>query len=64
MDHNTQSESTGRTAGKAVKKMIEAMEEKMAAGEHISAAPSSKAEAEHLQKVKRENANSSERTNG
>lgn len=41
--------------GMAVKGMIESAEEKMAAGEQISAAPGSTPEAEPLHQVKEEN---------
>lgn len=51
----------GKVGGHMVKSMIEEVEEKMAAGEHVSAAPSSQAEAELLDYVKQENRKSAER---
>lgn len=51
----------GQFGGHMVKGMIEEVEERMAAGEHVSAAPSSQAEAELLGQVKQENRKSAER---
>lgn len=50
-----------KTIGIAVKGMIEAVEKRMAAGEHVSAAPSNQAEAELLNHAKQENSESAER---
>lgn len=60
-DKSKNYEQIGKVGGHVVKSMIEEVEEKMAAGEHVSAAPSSPAEAELLNDVKRENRESAER---
>ena len=52
---------SGRIGGLAVKNMIEAVEEKMAHGETVSAAPASEAEAQLLQEVQQENQQSARR---
>lgn len=48
-------EHTGKTAGLVVKNMIQTVEEKMAAGEQVSAGPMSEADAKSLQNTREEN---------
>ena len=55
MNHNHDKESIGKVGGHVVKHMIEEVEEKMAVGKHVSAKPSSQAEAESLKNVREEN---------
>lgn len=52
----------GKVGGHIVREIIEEMEERMAGGEHVSAAPSSHAEAELLNVVKQENRKSAEQS--
>lgn len=54
--HGTdKTENFGKIGGLAVKNMIEEVEQRMAAGEHVNAAPTSSAEADLLRQVKEEN---------
>ncbi len=46
---------SGHIGGMAVRQMIESVEEQIAAGVHVSAAPSSQDEAKRLEQVKKEN---------
>lgn len=46
---------SGKMGGMAVQSMVKEMEKRMAAGEHVSAAPTDSAEAELLHWVKQEN---------
>jgi len=55
MSNNRDKESIGKVGGHIVKHIIEEVEEKMAAGKYVSANPSSQAEAESLQNVRKEN---------
>lgn len=49
---------SGKIGGLAVKGMIQSVEEDMAEGKQVSAAPSSPEEAEHLKNVKEANTKS------
>lgn len=60
-EHSKAYGQIGKVGGHVVKSMIEEVEEKMAAGEHVSAAPDSPAEADMLNQVKQENRASGER---
>lgn len=52
---------SGKIGGLAVKGMIQEVEQQMAAGRHISAAPGSREEADLLHAVRHENAESAKR---
>ena len=55
MSDNHNREFAGKIGGHAVRHMIEEVEEDMAAGKRVSAKSSSKAEADALQNVRKEN---------
>ena len=60
ISNNPDREAIGKIGGHVVKHMIEEVEEEMADGKHVSAGPSSEAEAKTLQNVRRENQKSAD----
>lgn len=54
-ENNEHKVLTGKAAGLVVKGMIESVEKRMAAGEKISAAPTSASEAKALQEAREKN---------
>ena len=62
MSDNSSREVAGKIGGPVVRHMIEEVEKEMAAGKHLSAKPSGKAEAKTLQNVREENQNSAAQT--
>ena len=55
MSDNRDKERIGKAGGHVVRHMVEEVEEKMAAGEHVSAGPVSEDDAKALQNARKEN---------